>query len=297
MRTILRFLRSIPLAVTLILVLVFLSIFATLVTGFTDFFHSILFFAPAALFTLSLATCTATRLVRRARTRAPLRLGPDLIHVGLLLLIAGGLLTFATRREQTYTLKEGDSARITSSYTVTVLSLECLKYTSGDPKAWISTIKVTHDGKEEVPSFPIAMNRPLRLPGITLYQYTFASLGTLYLKDAQGKVYAMEAGQGFEADDYVFSFNRTERLPNGAWYAVFSLAQNGKTAVSRMAVTPGMILGPFTAERVEGILVTGLHAVSDPGALPVFIALALIGAGLALTFIQRRKDEDPRDAA
>ena len=47
-------------------------------------------FFPSAvlLFTINLGTCTIARLVTRARAKARRRYGPDLVHVGLLVLIS-----------------------------------------------------------------------------------------------------------------------------------------------------------------------------------------------------------------
>ncbi len=114
--TLFRFFRSVRLAVVLILVIIVLSMLATLVPqgmpdemyraryspaiyavigalGYQRFFSSALFLFPVLLFTINLGVCAADRFVTRARTHAKRRYGPDLVHIGLLVLIAGGIVT------------------------------------------------------------------------------------------------------------------------------------------------------------------------------------------------------------
>jgi hypothetical protein len=307
----LRFLRSVKLAVAIILVLTALSICATLVpqgkeaafyerayplllgqvlgaTGFADFFRSVPFFVLTALFALNLAVCAVGRMVDRMRAGAPRRFGPDIVHLGLLLLIAGGALTFALRTEKTFALGEGDRAEISPSYSISVLSLEYRRYDNGAPEAWISTVAVFHGNEVEIPSASIAVNKPLRLRGVALYQSTFGAQGTLRLKDGED-AYTLSSGQGFKSGDSALYFTGVEKKPDGDWAAVFEQWE-GDALVSRTSLSAGDPLEPFIVVGVEGRFVSGLLAVDDPGALPVIIALAVVGIGLSLTFIQKRRE-------
>jgi cytochrome c biogenesis protein ResB len=119
-----RFFRSVKLAVVLLLIIVILSIMATLIPqtqdpglyfhayppllarvvialGFDDFFRSLLFPVPVGVFFVNLSVCAVDRLVRRSEGRAKRRRGPDLIHVGLLVLIVGAMVSVFFRREAT----------------------------------------------------------------------------------------------------------------------------------------------------------------------------------------------------
>jgi hypothetical protein len=285
-RALFRFLKSVRLAVTLILLTATLSILATLI-GAKDFFRSALFFSLAALFTLNLAACAVGRIRRRARSGEPRRYGPDIVHFGLLLLIGGGLLTFILRSERSFTMREGDEAKVSPSYTVSVLRLEYRRYEDGTPRAWVSTVRVYHGDDVELPAASIEVNKPLRLRGLVLYQSTFGTEGTLWVKDGNERTYPLSPGQGFMSGESAVYFSGVEDNRDGGWSAVFE-RWDGGTLVSRALLSAGDPLGPFTVDRVEGRFVSGLLAVNDPGAFPVICALAVIGIGLALSFIQGR---------
>jgi len=125
-----RFFRSVRLAVVLLLVLTLLSLLSTFVpqgrpdqfytaryspfvsglitgSGMGRFFSSILFLAPVFLFTVNLGVCAVDRFVKRTRAGAKKRYGPDFLHVGLLILIAGGIVTSFARQEKVVWMAEG----------------------------------------------------------------------------------------------------------------------------------------------------------------------------------------------
>ncbi|MCX7039130.1 MAG: cytochrome c biogenesis protein ResB [Spirochaetes bacterium] len=314
MKALYRFFRSVRLAVVLILVLTVLSLLSTFVpqgqpdryytaryssfvsgliaaTGMGRFFSSILFLAPAFLFTVNLGVCATDRLVKRARAEAKRRYGPDLIHVGLLILIAGGIVTSLARQEKLVWMAEGDEVALNRSYAVKLLRFEFQKYVSGAPKDWISTVRVIRDGKTTIASFPIEVNHPLRLAGLRIYQSSWTLEGAAHLRDAGGALSVAATGQGFQDGDSFWYFAEVSQPVEGNadWQAVFE-EWKGDSLASTRTLAAGDPLGPFTVERVSGRLLTGLKAVRDPGFAPVVVALVMIAAGLALAFAQKRGD-------
>jgi cytochrome c biogenesis protein ResB len=247
------------------------------------------FLAPVCLFTLSLGFCTVTRLVSRAGTRAPRRHGPDLIHIGLLVLVAGGLVTALGRQEQTFALLEGDEASIGSGYHLALRSLQFLSYTDGSPRDWISTVGVTREGRPDVSVVPIRVNHPLRLGGITVYQTAWDVSGTLRLRDKSGAdVPPPSPGDYFMTGDSRWVF--AGFLHDGpGWSAAFVRYQD-RELVERRNLRPGDAVGPFTVTAVDAHDRTGLKVVRDPGRVVFFAALLLVTAGLCLTFLQKRGD-------
>jgi cytochrome c biogenesis protein ResB len=310
-KAIYHFLKSPRLAVVVILVIASLSLLATLVPqrlsdawyqahygavayglisalGMEGFFRSVLFLAPVCLFTVNLGVCAVDRFVGRVRRGAPNRFGPDLVHIGLLVLIAGGLVTGLGRQEQSWTLAAGDVADLTPAYSITLVSLESKLYENGSPKEWTSTVKVMHDGKEELSAYPVQVNHPLRLHGLSVYQADWGIDGTLQLADPEGKLISPPPSPGdwFEDGGTRWVFMRFQK--DGAWWQVSWSQYRGGEVVSTRTLGMGQTIGPFTVRGIDAHEVTGLKAVRDPGYAPFLAALVLVMAGLALTFFQKR---------
>jgi len=307
-----RFLKSVRLAVVLILVLTVLSLLATLVPqgaedsfyrgeyplviyrlitllDFNRFFSSLLFLVPVALFAVNLGVCAADRFLRQARSKSRRQYGPDLVHVGLLVLIAGALVTGFARQEKDFTMAEGDEVRLTKDYSIRLVSFRTVLYENGSPRSWTSTVDVFHDGKPQTASFPIRVNHPLRLKGVSVYQTSWARESTLVLRDRQGAEVTAHDGQGFQDGQSFWYFAQVVQESDGP-KALFQEYQ-GHQIVSMRKLAPAQSIGPYTLLRMESREVTGLRAANDPGYLPVIAALVIVAAGLALTFIQKRRGE------
>ena len=280
-------LTSVRLALVLIAIIILLAVVGTLIPqGMSDawyasryapamaaavrvlrlgsFYSSALFLVPVCLFTLSLVFCTVTRFTRQARSRGPRRHGPDLIHIGLLVLVAGGLVTALGRQEQTFALVEGDEASIGSGYHLALRSLQFQSYSDGSPRDWISTVGVTRDGRPEVSVVPIRVNHPLRLGGITVYQSSWDVSGALRLRDKSGAaVPPPNPGDYFMMGDSRWVF--AGFLHDGpGWSAAFVRFQD-RELVERRNLRPGDAVGPFTVAAIDAHDRTGLKVVRDPG--------------------------------
>lgn len=274
---------SVKVAVALILLITTLSLLSTLV-GFHHFFRSAFFLAPVLLFSINLGSCAAYRFIRRLREAENHRFGPDLVHLGLLVLIAEGLLSALGRQEQTLTAGAGDTVQLSSTLSLRLLSLDMQSYENGAPKDWISTVKVTRGTVEQVPSYPIRVNHPLRLGGLSVYQSSWGTEGTLDAADPGGRPVRATTGQGFEEGGTTWLFAAVEKAGDGL-AAVFQQVR-GRQIIAVKRVSAGQVIGPFRVERVSARDVTGLTAVSDPGFPVVIAALILVSGGLALALVQ-----------
>ena len=304
-----KFFKSIKLAVVLILTIAILSIVSTLIPQgkdtafyfhtygafwaqvllrlrFTDYFRSLLFLAPVSLFFVNLSVCSIDRLINRERRKARRRHGPDLIHIGLLLLIIGAIFSVFTRREGMVYMGEGDEIRLPGEYTLRLLDYQYEEYENGRPKDWISTVEVSRDGEVLIASFSIEVNKPLKIGGINVYQTSFAREDRATLRDAEGTSSPIASGEGFEWEGAVVIFQGIEGT-----IAVFEKWEN-HTRTEAYRVGIGETIGEYTLEELGSRDVTGLQAVKDPGFIPVVIALILVATGLSLTMIQKRKDKD-----
>lgn len=312
MQVLYRFLKSVRLAITVILLITALSVLSTLVPqgresafyraqyspalyalitalGFDRYFSSALFIIPVTLFALNLGVCAVDRVVRRTRMKAQKRFGPDIVHIALLVLIAGGLVTTLGRREKDFFVAQGQEAEVTPHYSIKLLSFEYLKYENGSPRAWISTVDVLRDGVLEAAALPIRVNHPLRLKGVSIYQATWENQSTFLFRDTTGAETTARIGEGFKDADSVWYL--ADVVEDGGSQKALLQQYTGNVLVSirKLAVTES--LGQYTLVSIQQKLVTGLRAVSDPGFTTVIIGAVLLALGLMLTFVQNRSRE------
>jgi hypothetical protein len=308
-----KFLRSVKLAVVLILAIAVLSILATLIPqrqetafyfhtysplvarvvlalGFDHFFRSVPFLAPVALFFVNLSVCTVDRMATRSRRNARRRHGPDLIHIGLLVLIVGAMFTVFARQEATVYLAEGEQIILPGDYALRVLRFDFERYSDGRPKDWISTVEVRRGDQEVIPSFAIEVNRPLKINRVKIYQSSYADEARALLTDPDGKQYTIRSGEGFEWQGKLLLFQGVEQPSSDKLGRAIFEEWQGHERVDVLRLSRGEMVGQYRVGDLSSQMVTGLKAVRDPGFLPVVIALIVVAAGLSLTLLQKRKD-------
>lgn len=334
---VIKFLRSIQLALVLIGYLAVTSALATLVPqgreaayytsrystafsrliltfGLDGFFRSAFFLLPAALFTVNLALCAAHRLAVRLLAGARRRFGPDLVHLGLLLLIAGGAVTLFGREERMVYLPEGDAVTLPGGSVLRARLLEYQEYPDGRPKDWLTTVEVSGAvtagaapadaarGTSPAPPAPrvftIEVNRPLRVGRLKVYQSSFHRLPALAVEREGAGTSTLIPGHGlptsgggrlryvtFESD----APGTREEEARGT--AVFEEWRGGiRTGQKRLAL--GTRFEGYRLAGLKYFSVTGLHVVRDPGFPLVIGALLLAAGGLSLSVIQKAREED-----
>ncbi|HUI70303.1 MAG TPA: cytochrome c biogenesis protein ResB [Spirochaetia bacterium] len=305
------FFRSVRVAVGAILLLTALSLLSTLIPqgreapwyqehygpllgpvitalDFDHYFSSVLFVAPAAVLAVSLCVCTVDRTARRFRTKAQKRFGPDIVHVALLVLIAGAIATGLGRHERIFFLSQGEQLEVTSHYSIKLLSFEYLRYENGMPKAWISTVDVLRDGVPEIAAFPIRVNHPLRLGGVSIYQASWDNQSTFLFRDASGGQTSARIGDAFRDGDTLWYL--VDVVGEGTTTAALLQQYRGTAMVSERKLAVMESLGHYTLVDITPRMATGLQAVNDPGFPVVIIGVALLAVGLALTLVQSRAD-------
>ncbi len=314
MERIQRLLKSVRLAVALILYLAAASTLSTLVpqgreasfydqaypppvsslivaTGFHRFFRSALFLVPLLLFSINLLACTVDRLVRELRGKTKKNFGIDLVHAGLLLLIAGGLVTYSARRTGFRYLAVGDRIGLPGRLLLTLEEFEFARYADGRPKDWISVVDIERDGERVIESRPVEVNKPLRIGRLRIYQASYAREVRLVVRDARGNEHTLAPGELLMTGGFTFRYRNAERMRGtSGGYRLFFEKWEGHRLVGSVVVPSSGRLGDVSIEGASPVDVTGLRFVEDPGYIPVLIALALIMVGLTITYVKKIRD-------
>lgn len=314
MKKVFQRLKSVRLAVFLISYLTIASILATLVpqgaspeqyrslyprlladlvleTGFDHFFSSFLFFlVPAFLFFANLSACTVDRFLRERRKTARRRHGPDILHVGLMLLVIGSVLSASLHYEESVSLLPGGRINLPNGSTMSLADFRFERYPDGRPKDWTSVFDLADkDGKILKEKYELRVNSPLRHGGFTFYQASYSSVFSLALRDAQGKEILLRQGEEILEGEKAYYFMAPEGQtpqPNGR--AILRVADAKAAQVIRAA--PGDRAGDLEVLGLREELATGIEAVRDPGYLLVLPAMLLVALGTAITFLQKIKE-------
>lgn len=306
-------LKSVKLAIALIVVITIGSLLATLVpqgearekyfqiypklvaelltqTGLTRYFSSILFLIPILLFFVNLCACTIDRFLREIKRTSRKRHGPDILHFGLLILMIGSVISFSGRTEGSVSLVEGESVQLPGGELLTLRSFADERYTDGRPKAWTSVIDLEKDGLPLRTAVEIQVNKPLHVGDMTIYQSSYGSDLRLTLTSPDRKVRILERGDSFQEGtlSVLFMTTKPPAQGNSETIALLRVKNSGEDRLVEVGAE-GIQIGDYRA-AANLTLSTSLKAVKDPGYLFVLAALILVGVGTAITFLQKLKD-------
>ncbi len=188
------------------------------------------------------------------------RLGVDLLHVSLLIVLIGGIVGGLLGFEDFQVAHKGQTFNVArGGFAVRVDDLWTTSYTdSAQTKDWFSKLTVIEDGKE-VLTKTIEVNEPLTYKGISLYQASFGTdwLGgaqlTLRVERAQGDgttlplgEFTAKVGEEFTIDD------EGRKVKISAFYPDFMIGEDRRPANrSGRLNNPAVFLEVFKGEQRE----------------------------------------------
>ncbi|MDP2790787.1 MAG: cytochrome c biogenesis protein ResB [Rectinemataceae bacterium] len=252
--------------------------------GLARIFSGILFMGPASLFIVNLTVCSFHRFTGELRKEGRKRRhGPDILHVGLIILAIGGIMTSRFRTESSIDLSVGSNAGLPDKSSITLVDFTFERYPDGRPKQWISRITISRNGQEAIANRDIKVNMPLRYRGFSLYQSGYSMTTEARLRDPMGVPFVMREGEKMEFDGGYIVYMTMDNAGSG----VFLLRDNS----GRRTVSPAQDkkIGPFILDQYSISYTTGLKIVHDPGYAIVFAGLILILSGAFMIYIQKLK--------
>jgi cytochrome c biogenesis protein ResB len=256
-------------------------------TGFSNFFGSLLFLVPAFLFFANLSTCTVARLARELRKKGARSHGPDILHLGLMLLMVGAVLGQVAKQSHPSwqgfaRLAAGDAVQLPDGRLLTLVDLRSERYPDGRPKDWLSSVEVSGSGKSLAARHEIRVNHPLRLGALSIYQASFGSERSLVLEDSAGARRSLVAGESLETGEGRLMLMSVD-LDNGTAIAREETAKGTET----ISIRAGSRVGSFTVAEAKEVELSGLQASYDPAYPIVLLAFIVIALGAFITFARR----------
>jgi cytochrome c biogenesis protein ResB len=310
-RKLLEALKSVKLALALIAYLILTGILASLVpqgreasfyystlpafaaglvlgSGFSRFYGSVLFLLPALIFFANLSACSADRFVReRGKSIDRRRHGPDILHLGLILLLVGAVLGQVAKQsrpswEGFARLAAGEAVELPNGRLLTLLRLSSERYPDGRPKDWISEVEISQAGKVLIAEYKIRVNHPLRMGALSIYQASFGSERVLELMDPSGARRSLAAGEYVEDGEGSIMLMSVD-LDSGTAIVREESAEGSRT----ISIRKGSRVGAFVVEGAGEAQLSGLQAFYDPAYPLVILAFAVIALGAFITFARR----------
>lgn len=223
-------------------------------TGFTPLTFAMWpFFVIIGAFQVNLGACTIRRVLRRPH-RAVRDWMPDLIHIGLLVLVAGAGVSAYGRSEQAVALSAGDTFRLGDRW-----ELE-LSETRREADNWVSAFVIADATEGSERRGATRVNAPLAVGPYRLYQTGWDESPVVALEYEDGRTYTMAAGEGFQTGEELFLF---ERGSGDSFDLVWT--RDGQE-IGRLDVEIGQEIGGLIVVGVERIARTVVTIVRDPGA-------------------------------
>ncbi len=291
--------------------------------GIDHVFSSIPFLLLSSAFVLNLTICTFHRLTGEfSKPRGKRRHGPDILHLGLIVLMFGAVLTARTRTGTTINLRKGESADLPDGAKIVLVDTTYEQYPDGRPKSWESTVEIyggpsqassaAAEAQHAVRQFRIRVNAPLRRKGYSIYQQNWHTEKEVVLKDPMGMSLSLDQGARADTKDGFVLFMAlapseastgeagspttavgtadlavTAAPEEAATRAVFLLEQNGMRTVVKAA--PGEKIGAFTFSGYLDQSISGLAIVTDRGYPFVAAGFILVILGVFITYIRKLK--------
>lgn len=242
------------------------------------------------------------------------RLGVYVVHIGILVLIAGSLLGSIAGFEGSVTIPEGQETDTITlkgtgkehklDFSIRCDDFEFTKYDTGDPKEYRSDLTLLDNGKE-IHKKSIIVNDPLRFNGINIYQSSFGKMPsetvTLgFTSKDSGMVYQLKASmhQVIEIPESLGNFTLM-RFMNSYNFRGHNIGETYIGVHQPEGGEPREVLMPLKFDSFDKmfkhpvaisvisfdeVYYTGLQVTKDPGVLLVYAGFILLIIGCYIAF-------------
>ncbi len=276
-----------------------------------DIFRSPFFFLALSAFSLNLGGCTLIGLRRLFKGATAWGRGgaSALIHMGILVLIAGAFLSFWGRREFSSLSSVGESVELPGGWAYRIKDFRFDSYPDGRPRFWASDIELLTslkggDVKEPGRLVSIEVNKPERIGPYLVFQHFYGQHETARIADSAGRVHVLRGGErrliGGVDIALVGAANPAAENPASAKPALTEGSQirglfalGGGETPDIIEASAGETLGSLRLVSLKNEYYTGTKAVWDPGIILVISGFGIACLGLFLLSLLRFRASRP----
>ncbi len=240
----------------------------------------------AALFAVNLTLCSFHRLAGQfALPRGKRRHGPDVLHLGLIVLLVGAAWSAKSATESRHTLLVGEEESLPGGELLALRDFSFERYADGRPKSWSSSIDLDANGANRVRDFTLKVNRPLRYGAYTIYQTGYDErLVALLRKGRLGLPEPLVQGKRLSGDSgsVVFMAPDPDSGADAHRFVFLADTESGRKVVTARI---GETVGDYTLQDVTSVFSSTIKVRRDPGYPLVLAGLILVALGTIATYI------------
>lgn len=264
------------------------------------------FLALGALFCLNLFLCF---LKRMKSIRKWQEVGSIFIHLSILVIVVGSILSALTGVSRNLEVAVGDTVDLASlgftGYSLTVKDFEIEYYENQQPRQYKCDLLLIDPGGLSHTE-KIMVNHPLKIQGIKIYQqsYGWQTRGTVS-KFGATSTFQMKAGEEFvldsqrdivlktffipDFDQQTQSLKTKSPIPNNPVLACAVLQENKMLDLGFLIPEEQKKIGEYTIGFTDYGYYSGLNIKKDPGTNVVFAGFVLMTVGFVIRYFFAQK--------
>lgn len=262
--------------------------------SFNTMFTSPLFLISSALFALNLTLCSFHRFVGQLSLPRKLRHhGPDILHIGLIILILGGTWSARLQNSTSFSLNIGSETSLSGGEMLRLEDFTFERYPDGRPKVWDSRISIDANGETVISDYSLRVNHPLRYKGYTLYQSGYAETPMLELTRTNWAVpELLIQGERLSTEDGFVLFMAINPATEASTISYVFLVES-KKGRKVIKASLGEAIGPFTILGSKHHLSSSIKVKRDPAYPVVLAGLILAALGSIISYIRKLLENRP----
>lgn len=262
------------------------------------------FLALAVLLALNLLACSARRIKKSAGWK---EWGSIVLHLSLLVILTGAVISGAMGRNAYVEIGVGDSVDLAShgfpGQVLTVREFRIEYYENLEPKQYISDLLLKTDEGGEIRQ-EIRVNYPLKFKGLKIYQKSYGWLvkGEV-TAGGQALPFELSSGQKLPLDEnnsLMLFFIPDHDVQSSKWHSLSPFPRNPKLACALIqdhSIVDMQIVGEKETKVLKNYPVTflgyryytGLEIKKDPGVSIVYLGFGLLLLGFVLRYLMPDK--------
>ncbi len=266
--------------------------------GFTDIYRSYPFLIILALLGFNILLCTFIRIGLPTKGMPLKKWGSYLIHLSLLIVIGGGIVTGSLGFKGYMEIEKGESSQVVISgerafalpFSVKCEDFQIRYWPNGTPREFLSRLSFWKNGRL-IEVRDLRVNHPIKFEGLTFYQSHYGEkvLGEFLLKkEGKNLNFLLSSGEIKNLEDDL-RIGLMKRLPGKALLLLFLPGRPPQAYWMKERETFKFDEFTVTFLGERSIMWTGIQVSHDPGAVLVFLGAFCFVAGLSLNFYGRAR--------